>query len=309
MSEKSDDGNANLLKEWETARTLLSFFDDKSHDLRKYGFSFITALIAADGLILSIVDPDKTWPNEVKFAILFVNILLIVGLAIIDRNYHVIQRAANTRARVLERRLNLELSEVITQRFWYARVGSLTTVLYLLFVVAVMFLGFFALSPEGIYWALLVICGIIAMGVIIVVLLYIRVEYPYGKIDWTVDRLRCTRKDKVYITLTNLNRDGEETLKFPTGVKESEVMWVVRKEGDTTSASGESGKITTKLEIEPGDSYTWFWEADVPSGVYRLYRLTIKDPQNPKLVPFKKKIIVEEKTEPKPKPIQIQLVK
>ena len=299
ISEKSDDINPNFPKEWETARSLLSFFDDKLYDLRKYGFSFITALIAADGFILTTLDPAKAWPDDIKFAILFVNILLIVGLTTIDRNLSVIQKAGASRARVLERAMNLELSEVITQRYRGARLDYFATGLYAVFVVAVMFLASFILDQSGFYYWFLMATGIGAITLLIAIRHYIKVEYPHGKIDWTLDRLGCTEGDKIRITLTNLSK---KELPFSA----STVMWEVREEGDTKPISGGHGKIKSDLTIPAGDSCTWLWPTENCCGVYRVYRYTLTDTN---LVPLKRKIIVKEKTESKPEPTLVKLVK
>lgn len=302
ISEKSDELNPNFPKEWEVSRSLLSFLDDKSYDLRKYGFSFITALIAAEGVLLSL-ESTNGWPDEIKFAVLLVNILLIVGLTLIDRFFYVIQKATATRARVLERAMNLELTEIITQRYRSARSEVLATVLYLLFIVAIILIGIFTLDAAGVYRGALVAIGISVIAVLIIVRHYIKVDYPHGEIDWTIDRLRCMQKDKVGITLANLS---EKEMKFEASEVKPKIMWEVREEGKTTSVSGEYGKITKDLTIEPDDSYTWFWPTGDRTGVYRVYRLTLtKD----RLVPLKRKIIVKKKAESKPKPILVELVK
>lgn len=108
LSSNSD--KDDFLREWEVARGVLTDFDEHLHDLRKVGFTFITALLAAESLILpsrlldaNIEDITKSLPSETKFAVLLVTILLILALQFIDRNYQVVQGAAAKRAMILEK--------------------------------------------------------------------------------------------------------------------------------------------------------------------------------------------------------------
>jgi hypothetical protein len=45
-------GDNLFLEEWKQARDVLKSFDDRIHDLRKYGFTFITGLMAVEGILL-----------------------------------------------------------------------------------------------------------------------------------------------------------------------------------------------------------------------------------------------------------------
>jgi hypothetical protein len=302
MSEKDNKINPNFPKEWETARTLLSFFDDKLYDLRKVGFTFITALIAAQGL-LSGVETEK-WPDAIKFAVLLVTILLIVGLTIIERNFIVIQRAGGTRARVLERTINLELSEIIGQRFRSAGLEKFATGLYTFFVFVVLLLGWFTLGSLPFQLAILAV-ALLAIAAIFLIRNFITVDYPYGKLDWTIDPLVCTQGDEVGITLTNLDED--QPLKFTATDKATKVMWDIRKEGEQESVSKDQGIIKKDLEIPPNDSYTWLWSTGTCCGVYRVYRAT-KTSEKPVLL--KRKILIRKKPEEtKPEPIKVEIVK
>ena len=114
--------NTNHMEEWKQARDVIKSYDEHLHDLRKYGFSFLTALLAAGAILTpAIVESTEAQvPNVVKFAVFSVTLLLIAALHLLDRNYRVFQEAAVTRALVLERRLNIELSEVITSMFGLA---------------------------------------------------------------------------------------------------------------------------------------------------------------------------------------------
>ena len=273
-SDKNDDnGNANFLKEWETARNILKDFDAHLHDLRKYGFSFLTALLAAESLLIPTWLPSSNstvLPEHIKVAVLLVDLILIVALQLIDRNYVVFQRAAATRAKVLERILNLELTEVISQRYTKTHVQSYVTGVYAFFTLGVSVLGAAVLYPNYIYIAFLGLVAIIAQ---ILVMIFVRLHYPYGRIDWTLDRLQCNSGDEVGITLTNLSG---ETIEF----KQGDIMWQIVKEDDKSVVKIE--KADRLLSIKAEDSYTWLWKTDgVKEGIYRVHRAILNGRDRP----------------------------
>lgn len=287
-SDKNDDDkrNANFLKEWEIARNVLKDFDAHLHDLRKTGFSFLTALLAAEALIFPVrlaESGTKILPDETKFAVLLVDLILIVALQLIDRNYQIFQRAAATRARVLERVLNLELTEVISQRYERANVQWYVTAVYLFFVAGVSILGVFALYPNYFYITILLIFAVVAIIAEYLVFKYkVRVRYPYGMMDWTIDRLQCNEGDEIGITLTNLE---EKKIKFTKG----DTMWKIVKEGDE-KVPLHTETLDRSIVIPADDSYTWLWTTK-GVGIHRVHRLT-RD-KDEKFKPLKRKLRIK----------------
>lgn len=110
MGENDTGENDNCLKEWSAARDVLDKFDERMHDLRKYGFSFVTALIAAEALLK--VD---NLSNHIKLTVIWVTLGLIIALRLFEQNYQNFQEAAAKRAESIEKRLNIELTEVLSQ--------------------------------------------------------------------------------------------------------------------------------------------------------------------------------------------------
>jgi len=139
MVKSSDKDSANHLAEWKQARDVLKHFDEKLHDLRKYGFTFLTGLLAVESILIptSFVTTIEKIPDSAKFAIFTVTLILIIALHLLDRNYVVFQQAANTRAKVLERELNLELSEIISIRYANFGIKNRVLTVYLLFIIGV----------------------------------------------------------------------------------------------------------------------------------------------------------------------------
>jgi len=206
----SDKDRANHLEEWKKARDVLKSFDDKLHDLRKYGFSFVTALLTVEGILITgghaTTRGGTALSDGAKFAVFGVTLLLILALHLIDQNYRVYQRAANMRARILERKLNLELSETITDRYKAEDIKTRVLLLYFFFIVGVLLLGGFSLYPNWIYIGILLAAACAAIR--LTSLLGTTFKYEYEE-DWTISPLECTPTDKVTITLTNLREPVE----------------------------------------------------------------------------------------------------
>lgn len=253
----------HFLKEWEMARSVLNNFDERLHDLRKVGFTFITALLAADAIIFK--DSGLDLDQSVKFVVLSLNFGLIVTLLLLDRNYRVFQTAAATRAKVIERKINLELTEVIAQRYNLTNVPDYITGLYIAFTILVLFMGFAVLS-ETYKLGLSVVWGIALVIIYIVNSTIHQLKFPFGELDWTLDPLQCKIGEQVEITVNNL---GKEPIMF----KKNTIMWKILKEDDGSLVDS-GGADNRDILICKDDSFTWFWTPKI-EGVYRVHRLTL----------------------------------
>lgn len=280
----SDEGINNFLKEWESTRAVLKEFDDRLHDLRKYGFSFITAFLTASTILFQnwIIAPNppafegQPFPEPIKATILGVTILLIFGIYIMDRNYLVYQKAANARAMVLERILNIELSDGIIQRFRMAWIHISVTVIYLFFIVGVLLLGSAVLSSSLNY--LYLSGSIIAILVIVLSRDFVLLHYRYGMMDWILDRLECKQGDEVRIIMTNISDKVLPKRDYP--IAEGEVMWKLVKEGEEETLL--SGVASKNFCFAPYHNYTWVLKTtkdgngvkNLEPGIYRINRRT-----------------------------------
>jgi hypothetical protein len=160
MSSKSNDSttsNDPSLTEWQAARDILDKFDERLHDLRKVGFSFITGLLTADTLFT--IEASGSW----RLAALVATLFLIVPLDLVDRNYRVFQSAAAIRAQILERRNRMDLTQMIARMVETAHVGYFFEAVYVVFALAVLLLGWIVLpttisSPA--YWLIFLVVSI-----------------------------------------------------------------------------------------------------------------------------------------------------
>lgn len=268
--------NTNSIKEWETARAVLAGFDTHLHDLRKYGFSLITAFLTTNAVIFQSEIFNFELTDYIKLAVLIVTLLLIFTLSMIDRNYRVFLRAAATRARILERNLNLDLTEVIEQRYKMRKLDNFFTGIYIVFTFGILILGVVAFSDFSYFYVLVMawMCAFIA--ILALNSKVFTLSFPYGEMDWTLDRLEYDSDSEIRITLTNLD---EKPLKF---FKDT-IMWKIIKEGEKSPVKVQ--KLDDDLILEENENYTWLSKLNeglenekknLENGIYKLIRITKK---------------------------------
>lgn len=187
-------------------------FDTKLHDLRKYGFTFITGLLTVDTLFTKV-------PDNWKLAALSSTLVLIVGLYLMDRNYRVFQKAASARAELIERRSIADLTQSIGRVHQAYHVQLYFQIVYFGFVVATCILGFLSLEePFSHHHWVLAPMALVAGGFIV------WIEKTLGETEWVdfgIDGFAYERGESVLVVLTNI---GHEQL-----VAEGEVLGVYRE--------------------------------------------------------------------------------
>lgn len=217
-------------------------------------------------------------PNGIKLTVFVANLLLIVALRLIDRNYQVFQNAAATRARVLEKVLNLELTDIISIRYDGSNVRGYVTWLYGFFVLGVAGIGTAVLVPDVlsldiVYMAILWVSVAFALYFVRRFGKTVEVSFPFGEIDWSLETLECESGEKAGLTLTNLNK--ENGLMFKPGC----MMWQIRKTEDNSLVASwpENKSHRTSILIGKDDHHTWLWDTKgVDDGIYQVYRAVLK---------------------------------
>jgi len=267
LSTKSSDGDAstgNALSEWQEARSILARYDNNLHDLRKYGFSFVTALLAANGL-LSEGGPSIV-PAVVKMAILVATMGLIVSLKLLDTNYRMFEKAASMRGRILENRLNLDITNDISFLYGFGDLWLYVQLLYYGLVTVTVILGLAILWGNAlcIIWLLV---GALVAYVTISLLDHVKPE-PWQLEDWSVDNKIVSKGTPVRITYTNLNPgDGY----YPGTFR---LSWNVK---DKSAMTEKAVKPTppppppSEVQLRYFESQDWLWETEkVSPGLYEL---------------------------------------
>lgn len=251
MSQSPDD---RLMAEWTKTRDTIQIFDDKLYDLRKYGFSFITVLLAIEGLLLPYIpatlsvnpivtatangtalengnqdgtegtsgDNSSTksssgLPDGVKIAVLGVTSLLIVAVKWLDGQYQAYQHAAASRAKVIERLLGLGLTDQLSYRYQFSKLWRARQLLYgaLHGAVVGLFAAVVPLTDPMLRIALALFVAAIAFEGYC----YYRWISPNrlegsSRSDWAIDRVQAQRGDQVRIIMTNLCPDKKEQEEF-----------------------------------------------------------------------------------------------
>jgi hypothetical protein len=127
--------------EWQECQKALGAFDAAILDIRKYGFTFLTLLLTADGFLVGRVEVS----NVGALAIYAVLLLLIFALFRIDRMHEVFLRSAVLRAMDLEKELHLGVSSYVSYWSESARTATWGLFIYILFCGASFVLGTAAL--------------------------------------------------------------------------------------------------------------------------------------------------------------------
>jgi hypothetical protein len=289
MSPGSDDIH---FKEWERTRKLLLEFDNRIHDIRKYGFSFLTALMAAEAILIPKNDymavGEVGLTDTTKLAVFGVTLLLIGIIKLMEKYYQLFITCSAQRARILERSLNLELTEIISDRHRSELIPKYVNNIYFFFILGVFVLGYAVLIPNLREVLLLILITVLALFSIRKID-ELSLEYTRERMDWTINPLECKPGEKVRITLTNISKDNK---KGPL-ILEPGLVWGIETQDRTRGIHRE--RLEKIIKLNAGDNYIWEWTPKKKQfGIFRVvipYKEKGKEISYPRL---RRKIIVRE---------------
>lgn len=255
--------NDDNITEWKAARDSLTAADTNLHDLRKWGFSFVTGLLTVDAVFASI---PGTW----KLAALLATFVLIAALVIIDRNYHVLEDTIAERAAIVEARVGFELTQDIRWTYRTRRVWRYYGAVYWSFDLAVLVMGVLVLPKTlGLMIGLWVGFAAASVALLLVGLFFRRPEW----VDWGTDSARYQVGDSVLFTVTNA---GEEVLVIEKGT------CLLCREEDPVFTKADAERATPVLRwpekdirIGPDGNARWLIRTDgedpkIGPGLYRI---------------------------------------
>lgn len=272
------------IDEWKSAREIFVEVDDHQHDLRKYGFTFLSALIAADSLTILFSGSD----DRVVFAVVGVTLLLTVALSLFDRRYELFKHAVAIRAKILETRLNLELTETISYRSRMDNFEGYVFWIYVTFAAVAGIVGIIILYPR------FYLLGIVVLitGIAVIALYEISRITPNltGLVDWSMDRVVCSQGEKVRITATNLRPN------ISVSFEANRTLWEIRKEGETKPVFSETSPVGIVIAKE--NNFSWELLTDkLEPGIYRLFPSSPKEfkPEGLWERPLKRAIVISKR--------------
>ncbi|MDE1853260.1 MAG: hypothetical protein KGI38_05885 [Thaumarchaeota archaeon] len=145
-----------LMAEWKEARSQIDSLDTLLSGLRKNGFAFITALLAADSVLGQATGQASiVLTSEVKLGVMITTLVLIIALYATDRFYLIIQKAFAESAIKIERgwitAKGLQQpgpSMVAGIAYKQRHAWAFVDLLYVLFGAADLALGYFILQPD-----------------------------------------------------------------------------------------------------------------------------------------------------------------
>jgi len=275
-------GHGDAIAEWTAARSSIKDFDDRIHDLRKLGFTFMTALLTFQALVepyIASTPGTNSTPSSngqgimdtVKIGILLVTLLLIIILRSLESNYELYRKAAATRAGILERTYNLELTDTIS--FRYKHGSQKITIFYCLFAASVGTLGYFILTDILLFGVLLGFTIATILGLWYFMFRDLTYDETKGHEDWTIDMQECTIGTPIRIILTNLNSS------HPLTIPGNNQLWKVEsEEWDNGKPRYSYEEISNHdIKIAPNGTQIWIWHtnAAIP-GVYQLTPSRVK---------------------------------
>jgi hypothetical protein len=286
------------MDEWRETRDVIKTFDERLHDLRKYGFSFVTGLLTVQGLLLPFLPalfvPTQTGlsntiesglPDLVKIGVLGTTILLITILRYFDTSYKAIIYRTVIRAIEIERFLNFELTTEVHYSYAKERLGWSKAILYYGFEAAVLLLAGVLLRNENWWWVLIVFFLVITEG-----FFYKKVFSSKAlrgkeeKYDWTFDRTRCNKGDWIRIMLTNLDdKEGLTVLEgiliviIPEEQYQGKPVCKIRNGIIGAGTIDTTYPVWLKKHPDPHDFCIWSWQANISPGIYRIFVRNFKE--------------------------------
>lgn len=256
------DSNKELLPEWQAARDVVAKIDENLYDLRKYGFSFVAGLLTVDALFART---SNILPGS-KPALIVGTMALIVVLALVDRNYRVIQQGASLRATLLERRSSPELTQMMTRIYVLNRNRLAFALAYMSLAGVTWIVG--ALLLQGIDYVRITAAAVIAIGLIALI------EISLDQRPWVyfeIDGFVYKKGAPILAVVTNLS---DSAIKL-----NGEVLTVYKEEEPGMPPVRDySMRADLKNEVVVAKQSDYRWQIPTKDLEPGLYRIVYKGP-------------------------------
>jgi hypothetical protein len=197
--------------------------------------------------------------------------VLVVAMRLLEKSNELLQTAAAQRARVIERHLGMELSDVVADRFRKERWWQSVNALYCTFVLVVAVIGAIAGGTTPGHWFPTLVRWILLAAAVAVAWAFIawissqgmsyRREAPD---DWSLDRTECEKGGAVRIMYT---RFAPSTWPFTT----DRVIWRATRSKDDGTLHECARREAGADDLVEGDCKVWLWDtSDAEPGLYDI---------------------------------------
>ena len=168
-----------LMAEWKEARSQIDALDGTISGIRKNGFAFITALLAADSILGQATNQASfVLSPQVKLGVMVSTLVLVIGQYATDSFYSIIQQSFAKSASQIERgwiaskSLHQPGPTMVVGIAYHDKHGwAFVDLLYILFGVADLVLGYFILQPDTLLlfrWLVAAGAAALAIGLFLV---------------------------------------------------------------------------------------------------------------------------------------------
>jgi hypothetical protein len=267
--------NSEWQEEWKRARDIIEKCDERTHETRKLGFTFVSTLLSTETLVWYKA-PGSLAPG-VGFALLLVVLGILFAVRILEKQTQLIQSSAATRARTLELLSSIELTDVLTDRSrrdawaWYG------AALHVLFAGIAIMICLVVSTPPA--WTVASMAAAAIYAGILVRLTLLDITISPG-VDLSLDKVTCEVGDAVTIVAFNLHNERRriaETLRIrrvsPATREQTNfgALAMVDEYCKELIIPRKSLGFTLEFEdyLRPHQSFMWQWLAD-KAGVYCL---------------------------------------
>lgn len=214
----SEDATLTLPTEWARARDVIEKCDERIHDIRTKGLTFVTGLLTAQAVLG--LKPGSEFSRALAIAVLAFSLVVVLGVRLFEKHNELLAAAAAARCHVIEGYLATELTETITYRWTRQKWPLFIWLLYASFgTLALIFYG--ATSPFHIERApdlehFAAICLFLGFVLLLSLLSWLDLRQPnVGGLDWSLSKVAARPHDVVEIRVTNMGRCARRLPSFP----------------------------------------------------------------------------------------------
>jgi hypothetical protein len=214
---REDEGNVSLSVEWARGRDTIDKCDERIHDIRKQGLTFLAGLLTAQAVVgVSSWLDAGTHREALSFTLLAFSLLVILATRLFEKQNQLLQAAAASRCLVIESFSAAELTDTITDRHLRQRWPLLTFLLYLSFgaLVVVLYQALYGAGGLSALWVNGPILALFAGTLAVFSVIDLRPTSVRG-LDWSLSQTTADPGDVIQVRVVNLDGRPRRLPSYP----------------------------------------------------------------------------------------------